>query len=184
MAECLADPHAQANPASATHGPGSRRSERVEAARARGRGADRRARRARSSSPRAPPRPTTWRLLGVARAALRARAGRGHIVSSRTEHKSVLDALQTAREGRLRGHAGRAGRAGRVPPEAVRAALRADTLLVSLMLVNNEIGVLNGRRRDRGSSAARAASSCTPTRRRRWASCPSTSRRSASISCR
>jgi cysteine desulfurase len=32
---------------------------------------------------------------------------------------------------------------GRVPPEAVQTALRADTLLVSLMLANNEIGVVN-----------------------------------------
>ena len=39
---------------------------------------------------------------------------------------------------------------GRVPPEAVRTALRADTLLVSLMLANNEIGVLN----DLGAIAA------------------------------
>ena len=32
---------------------------------------------------------------------------------------------------------------GRVPPEAIETALRPDTLLVSLMLANNEIGVLN-----------------------------------------
>jgi cysteine desulfurase len=141
MIECLTDPGAQANAASTTHGLGLAVHERVEAARGE-----------LAALIGAAPREIVFTsgateannlgLLGVARAARRA-AGRGHIVSSRTEHKSVLDACaQLAREGfavtLVEPDAG-----GRVPPEAVRAALRADTLLVSLMLANNEIGVTN-----------------------------------------
>ena len=46
---------------------------------------------------------------------------------------------------------------GRVPPEAVATALRADTLLVSLMLANNEIGVVNDVAADRRAVPRRAA---------------------------
>ena len=65
-----------------------------------------------------------------------------HIISARTEHKAVLDAVrQLAREGFsitwLQPEAD-----GRVTAQAVAAALRADTALVSLMHVNNETGVI------------------------------------------
>ena len=141
MARSLADPAAQANAASATHGLGLGVHDRVEAARAEVAaliGAAAREIVFTSGATEA----NNLALLGVARAASRA-TGRGHIVSSRTEHKSVLDTCaQLARDGfaltLLEPDVG-----GRVPPDAVRAALRADTLLVSLMLVNNEIGVIN-----------------------------------------
>jgi len=141
MIECLTDPSAQANAASSTHGLGLAVHERVEAARGEI-----------AALIGAAPREIVFTsgateannlaLLGVARAASRA-AGRGHIVSSRTEHKSVLDTCaQLARDGfavtLVEPDAG-----GRVDPEAVHAALRVDTLLVSLMLANNEIGVTN-----------------------------------------
>ena len=80
-------------------------------------------------------------LLGAARAARRS-SGAGHIVTSRIEHKSVLD---TCRQLEKEGFALtliEPDATGRILPEAVRAALRADTLLLSLMLANNEIGVL------------------------------------------
>jgi cysteine desulfurase len=70
-------------------------------------------------------------------------ADRGkHLVSSKTEHKAVLDPLkQLEREGFevtwLKPAAD-----GIVRPEQVQAALRPDTQLVSLMHVNNEIGVV------------------------------------------
>jgi cysteine desulfurase len=146
MCEWLTSPAGQANPASATHGPGLAAHDRVERARAE----------VAALVGAAPPEiiftsgateSNNLALLGVAAAAARARAqaagGRGHFVSSRVEHKSVLDAL---------GHLEKTGFAvtwlepdehGRVPVEAVRTALREDTLLVSLMLANNEIGVLN-----------------------------------------
>lgn len=68
--------------------------------------------------------------------------GKRHIVGTRIEHHAVLEPLQTlADEGFTvsllapNGH-------GWVEPEAVRRALRDDTLLVSVMHVNNETGVL------------------------------------------
>ncbi len=68
---------------------------------------------------------------------------RGHIVSSRVEHKATLDTLRwLERQGHrvtlLTPDAG-----GHVTPEQVLAALTPDTVLVSLMWVNNEIGVVN-----------------------------------------
>jgi cysteine desulfurase len=75
--------------------------------------------------------------------AVRFRGDRGrHVVSARTEHKAVLDALkQLEREGfevtYLRPDAH-----GIVQPDQVREAFRADTQLVSLMHVNNETGVI------------------------------------------
>ena len=82
-------------------------------------------------------------ILGLARG-LRAQPGGrwAHLVSARTEHKAVLDPLrQLAREG----HAVTwldPDNNGVVSVEAVASALRPDTALVSLMHVNNEIGVI------------------------------------------
>jgi cysteine desulfurase len=64
-----------------------------------------------------------------------------HIVSSRTEHKAVLDALkQLEREGFKVTYL-KPDVAGIVHPEQVIDALQDDTVLVSLMHANNEIGV-------------------------------------------
>lgn len=70
-----------------------------------------------------------------------------HLVSVRTEHRAVLDPIE--RLGR-RGYevtlldVEQAGsdRAGWLDPQRVQDALRDDTLLVSVMLANNEIGVI------------------------------------------
>lgn len=67
----------------------------------------------------------------------------GHIITSQIEHKAVLDTvLQLEQAGfavtRLAPDA-----QGLIDPEAVAAALRDDTFLVSLMLVNNELGTVN-----------------------------------------
>jgi cysteine desulfurase len=70
-----------------------------------------------------------------------------HIITSRTEHKCVLD---TCRHLEAHGISGRAVRVtylkpsklGVVTSEDVLAALTPETLLVSLMWVNNEIGVV------------------------------------------
>ncbi len=76
--------------------------------------------------------------------AVRALRGRGrHVVTLATEHTAVLDvcaALEAdgvAEVTRLGVDAG-----GLVDPAAVEAAIRADTVLVSVMAANNEIGVL------------------------------------------
>ncbi len=149
MAECLADPAWQANPASATHGLGRAVNERIEAVRrdvAAWIGAEPRELIFTSGATES----NNLALLGVAAAARRSRAvgapkttARGHFVSSRVEHKSVLDALKQLERDGFAVTLLEPDEQGRVPPEAVRTALRADTLLVSLMLVNNEIGVIN-----------------------------------------
>jgi cysteine desulfurase len=66
-----------------------------------------------------------------------------HAVTSRTEHPAVLDAFrQLEREGVAVTWL-KPGPGGIVEPAQVEAALRPDTLLVSVMHVNNEIGVVN-----------------------------------------
>jgi cysteine desulfurase len=65
-----------------------------------------------------------------------------HIVTARTEHKAVLD---PCRELERRGWEVSylvPDREGLLDPEQVASALRPDTVLVSLMHVNNEIGVV------------------------------------------
>jgi cysteine desulfurase len=65
-----------------------------------------------------------------------------HVVTSRTEHPAVLDACrQLEREGFAVTYL-RPGADGIVEPAQVEEALRSDTVLVSLMHVNNEIGVV------------------------------------------
>src|SRR5262249_39074978 len=78
-------------------------------------------------------------ILGVARA----NCDRGrHLVTSRIEHKAVLDPCKRLEKEGFTVTYLTPDRAGRVDPEAVRAALRPDTVLVSVMFVNNEIGVM------------------------------------------
>lgn len=70
-------------------------------------------------------------------------AGRGrHLVTCATEHRAVLDPhRRLGREGWEVTVLGVDGW-GRLAPEAVAAVLRPDTVLVSVMLANNEIGTL------------------------------------------
>lgn len=70
--------------------------------------------------------------------------GKGrHIVTQKTEHKAVLDTCrELEREGFEVTYLD-VQSDGRVNVDALRAALRDDTLLVSVMMVNNEIGVIN-----------------------------------------
>lgn len=85
--------------------------------------------------------------LAIRGAVARARTPRPHLISVETEHRAVLDPLQRlARRGcdvTLLGveQVGSA-RAGWLDPEKVAAAIRDETVLVSVMLANNEIGVI------------------------------------------
>jgi len=78
-------------------------------------------------------------VLGIARGL----ADRGrHLVTMRTEHKAVLDPCQRLEKEGFTVTWLEPGRDGLLDPDVVRAALRADTVLVSVMHANNEIGVL------------------------------------------
>ncbi|HVP32867.1 MAG TPA: aminotransferase class V-fold PLP-dependent enzyme [Steroidobacteraceae bacterium] len=78
-------------------------------------------------------------ILGVARA----NADRGrHLVTARTEHKAVLDPCKRLEKEGFQVTYLTPQRSGLVTPAAVAAALRPETRLVSLMCVNNEIGVV------------------------------------------
>ncbi|MFI4905659.1 MAG: cysteine desulfurase family protein [Steroidobacteraceae bacterium] len=78
-------------------------------------------------------------ILGTARAT--AKRGR-HLVTARTEHKSVLDPCHRLEHEGFQVTYLDTDHEGLIAPERVRAALRDDTVLVSIMHVNNEIGVL------------------------------------------
>lgn len=80
-----------------------------------------------------------WAILEGAEA--RRRVGR-HILSSAAEHDAVKKTLEAARQRGWEVTLLPPGADGAVSPEAVREALRPDTALVSLMLVNNETGAI------------------------------------------
>jgi cysteine desulfurase len=70
-------------------------------------------------------------------------AGDGtHIVSARIEHKSVLEPLVVLEEEGFRVTWLEVDEKGRVDPADVAEAMTPDTILVSLMLANNEIGTI------------------------------------------
>jgi len=138
MIECLRPSGEQGNPSSAGHEYGRRARALCEKARAQV-----------AKAIGARPECIVWTsgatesdnlaIFGIAR--FNADRGR-HLISSKTEHKAVIDPRkQLEREGFevtwLKPAAD-----GIVRPEQVQAALRADTQLVSLMHVNNEIGVV------------------------------------------
>ncbi|HTK97864.1 MAG TPA: IscS subfamily cysteine desulfurase [Pseudomonadales bacterium] len=79
-------------------------------------------------------------IKGVAEASGKSRR---HIVTSMIEHKAVLDTCAYLETKGYEVTYLQPGTSGIVEPEQVAAVLRPDTLLVSLMHVNNEIGVIN-----------------------------------------
>jgi cysteine desulfurase len=138
MLECLGPGGDYANPSAVGHGPGRRARARVEQARAEVAalvGADPSQVIFTSGAAEA----DNLALLGAAR--FYRERGR-HVVTSRTEHPAVLDACrQLEREGFEVTYL-KPGPDGIVEAAQIEAALRTDTLLVSLMHVNNEIGVV------------------------------------------
>ncbi len=139
MAECLTIEANFGNPASRSHQFGWKAEEAVE-----------NARRNVADLVNCDPREIVWTsgateadnlaLKGAAH--FYRRKGR-HIVTSRIEHKAVLDSCrQLEREGYEVTYLDPDSN-GLISPQAVEQALRPDTILVSLMHVNNEIGVIN-----------------------------------------
>jgi cysteine desulfurase len=138
MMEVLTDPRWFGNSSSDSHGYGEAAAALVENARAQV-----------AASTGAQPREVVWTsgatesnnlaIFGVAQ--YYRERGR-HLVTVKTEHKAVLD---PCRELERRGWSVTylvPDRGGRVDPGQVAAALRPDTVLVSVMHVNNEIGVI------------------------------------------
>ncbi len=74
-----------------------------------------------------------------AAAALGKRKGR-HIVTTAVEHAAVLEPCRALEREGYEVTWLQPERDGTVSPEALKAALRPDTVLVSMMLVNNELG--------------------------------------------
>ena len=79
-------------------------------------------------------------LLGLAEYG--ARLGKVHIVSTQIEHKSLLEPLRALSGRGFEVTLVAPDPGGWVHPEAVLEAVRDDTLLVSVMQVNNETGVV------------------------------------------
>jgi len=69
-------------------------------------------------------------------------AGRGHIVTSRIEHDSILGACKQVKEMGGKITYLPAGSDGRVKVRDVASAIRDDTILISIMHANNETGVI------------------------------------------
>ncbi len=126
------------NPASSTHAFGQTASKAVEAARAdvaRLVGAE--------------PRDIAWTSgatesnnLAIKGAAMAAQARGKHLITVQTEHKAVLDTMKWLEKQGFSVTCLAPQKNGLLDPESFRAALRPDTVLASVMLVNNEIGVI------------------------------------------
>ncbi|HBM09359.1 IscS subfamily cysteine desulfurase [Pseudomonas sp. Choline-3u-10] len=139
MVECLTAEGNFGNPASRSHAFGWKAEEAVE-----------NARRQVAELVNADPREIVWTSgatesnnLAIKGAAHFYASKGKHIVTSKIEHKAVLDTTrQLEREGFEVTYI-EPGEDGVITPAMVEAALRDDTVLVSIMHVNNEIGTIN-----------------------------------------
>ena len=80
--------------------------------------------------------------LAIKGVALRNQGEGRHIVISRIEHMSVINACRFLQKSGFEVTEVPPGRDGIVDPGAVESALREDTILISVMWANNEIGTL------------------------------------------
>ncbi len=139
MSQCLTLDGNFGNPASRSHGYGWRAEEAVENARG-----------VLADLLQADPREIVWTSgatesnnLAIKGGALsRQELGR-HIVTAKTEHKAVLDSCAYLETQGFEVTYITPPSNGVISVEQLEAALREDTILVSLMHVNNEIGVMH-----------------------------------------
>ena len=139
MVQCLAMDGNFGNPASRSHSYGWKAEEAVE-----------NARRQLADLLNCDPREIVWTsgatesdnlaLKGVAH--FHRERGR-HIVTSAIEHNAVLDSCRQLEQEGFEVSYLKPGPDGLVTPAAIAAALRPDTILVSVMHANNELGTLN-----------------------------------------
>ena len=137
MVECLGPEGDSANPSS-SHPPGRRARARVEQARA-------------QIARRVGVEPETLRFTSGATesdnlaliGAMDANRHRGrHLITSRLEHKAVLDTATALRHRGCEVTFVDHGADGVIDPDALAECIRDDTVLVSIMHVNNETGVV------------------------------------------
>jgi cysteine desulfurase len=66
-----------------------------------------------------------------------------HVITSMTEHRAILDTCKSLEKRGLTVTYLPVDKEGRVSAEAVRKAITEKTILISIMLANNEIGTIN-----------------------------------------
>jgi cysteine desulfurase len=71
-----------------------------------------------------------------------AEAGGGHLITSAVEHEAVLNTCDALEAAGFEVSVVPVDEYGRVDPEELRAALRPETALVSVMTANNEVGTV------------------------------------------
>ncbi len=139
MMECLTMDGNFANPASRSHIYGWKAEEAVE-----------NARRQVADLLGADPREIVWTSgateannLAIKGIASRHKDKGRHIITSAIEHKAVLDPCAQLEAQGFEVTYLSPGRDGVITPDAITSALRDDTILVSVMHANNELGVIN-----------------------------------------
>ena len=84
-----------------------------------------------------------WAIKGALERASRARSlPKAQVLASAFEHAAVLGSVEAMRRQGYEASFARVGRDGIVDPDDLRRAMRSDTVLVSVMHANNEIGTI------------------------------------------